>query len=270
MAEVRSIGWFGGQCLADYNIGVSIGEDEFGNPLPPDLNLALTNGSLISTMAMTWRIKKYRFNISWTAEVRTIEFNEETNEFEFVINEYEQSTYVDLERISFFTDIEKETDLVCAFSNGIDNAWKNESPLDAFYYDVQNFGFIPLWKDANNINPQIYGSFLWQPRIGLPDILPGPQLSFGYPQAYFPTGYTVIFPLTEQTINFGNGISFNVLVGAFGNTGSDDDIYEKYTINSWSLEAREWWEYDPNDGGGPIYNSVTGERMRANPGIGLP
>lgn len=32
-----------------------------------------------------------------------------------------------------------------------------------------------------------------------------------------------------------------------------------------SLVAEEYWPYDPNDGGGPIYNSATGEQLRPFP-----
>jgi len=31
---------------------------------------------------------------------------------------------------------------------------------------------------------------------------------------------------------------------------------------SGTLTATEYWPYDPNDGGGPIYNTTTGERIR--------
>lgn len=32
-----------------------------------------------------------------------------------------------------------------------------------------------------------------------------------------------------------------------------------------TLSASEYWPYDPNDGGGPIYDSVTGKQLRAFP-----
>jgi hypothetical protein len=32
-----------------------------------------------------------------------------------------------------------------------------------------------------------------------------------------------------------------------------------------TISVEEWWPYDPNDGGGPIYNSATGAQLRAFP-----
>ncbi len=36
-------------------------------------------------------------------------------------------------------------------------------------------------------------------------------------------------------------------------------------IYNLKIEATEYWEYDPNDGGGPIYDSQTGEQLREFP-----
>jgi hypothetical protein len=251
MSEVRSFGWFGGQCLADYNIGVSIGDDEFGNPIPP------SNGSLPSIMAMIWRIKKYRYSISWNGVLKTYPFGEEE------ITEFSQNTYVDLTRIG----VEEEKDYVCNYQYGIGNPspfdW--QSPLSAAYYDVQGFGFTPLWKSGNNIDKstQIYGSFLWQPIIYSPEVSGfAPRLSFGYPSEYIPSDPPPIIPPSEITINLGGGVSFNTFFAAFGNQYTEDVIDLQFTINSWSLKAIEWWEYDPNDGKGPIYDKTTGQRLR--------
>ena len=32
-----------------------------------------------------------------------------------------------------------------------------------------------------------------------------------------------------------------------------------------TLEATEYWPYDPGDGGGPIYDSATGQQLRPFP-----
>jgi hypothetical protein len=40
-----------------------------------------------------------------------------------------------------------------------------------------------------------------------------------------------------------------------------ESLYRIVSLES-TLTATEYWPYDPNDGGGPIYDSVTGEQLR--------
>ena len=49
--------------------------------------------------------------------------------------------------------------------------------------------------------------------------------------------------------------------------GVDSEIGEitPLTYAAGSITAEEYWPYDPEDGGGPIYDSVTGERLRDYP-----
>jgi len=38
-----------------------------------------------------------------------------------------------------------------------------------------------------------------------------------------------------------------------------------FTIDNLLIEPIEFWEYDPSDGGGPIYDKDTGKQLRAFP-----
>ena len=47
-------------------------------------------------------------------------------------------------------------------------------------------------------------------------------------------------------------------------TNIESELYQIVSLNA-TLEATEYWPYDPKDGVGPIYDSLTGEQLRDFP-----
>jgi hypothetical protein len=67
-----------------------------------------------------------------------------------------------------------------------------------------------------------------------------------------------IFVLKFKSDDYGTSIDTPPSFGPAGPSSS----YGKTTSFSFKMSPSEYWPYDPNDGLGPIYNSLTGERIR--------
>lgn len=57
------------------------------------------------------------------------------------------------------------------------------------------------------------------------------------------------------------GQSFSAPIYAYNSINNVAGFSNTLSVAA-SLEAIEYWPYDPNDGGGPIYNTTTGQRIR--------
>jgi hypothetical protein len=60
------------------------------------------------------------------------------------------------------------------------------------------------------------------------------------------------------------GESFSAPIYAYNSRSHVEGFSNTLSVNA-SLEAIEYWPYDPNDGLGPIYDSTTGEQLRPFP-----
>ena len=142
---------------------------------------------------------------------------------------------------SIFTRIESsETELVCF------NQYSDNGVLD--YYTVENSGydyFVGYITAASRFGVWIDGQNRVYSELGF--VGTNPNLRDGW----------TIFPYDVP--------DFPAPISLVEYTFSD------YKLNLWTaggdyitptFEVMEWWPYDPNDGGGPIYNSSTGARIR--------
>jgi hypothetical protein len=60
------------------------------------------------------------------------------------------------------------------------------------------------------------------------------------------------------------GVEFTVALFRESPQTSPPALYEIVSLNG-TLQGNEYWPYDPNDGGGPIYNTTTGAQIRPFP-----
>lgn len=83
----------------------------------------------------------------------------------------------------------------------------------------------------------------------------------------------LFYPLCNVGFDGGNGGVISTLSG-FGSAGGTISIdgltvpsflYPSTTAGSVIITPAEYWPYDPGDGGGPIYDSVTGAQLRGFP-----
>lgn len=99
-------------------------------------------------------------------------------------------------------------------------------------------------------------------RLGSPDFVEYKEQIFGYPpepelQHQKRTGQTMTINLLGEVIN----VSIDQYIRNY-------DVYNQGFPTSFSvpsvvtIDAEEWWPYDPGDGLGPIYDSATGAQLR--------
>lgn len=167
--------------------------------------------------------------------------------------------------------------------------WTNEKDLvcrrvegegESAYWNVPDFnGFSWSGSVPGLTNPVVWDfgfKMHWMPTAGFPvDFRKGPQhlsssgsiytwLFFSYATndlGDFSFGSIVCGLVSEETENITVPISFldkTYSIKAQRVGGAD--------AASMSITAEEYWPYDPNDGGGPIYDSTTGAQLRGFPG----
>lgn len=244
--------------------------------------------TLDQLMAFHWRVRAWTLDISiaftatWQKEGEP-DINLQTSEsFSTTLKngfeaDYESEIANPDPEIPFFGDPPTEKLLLCSFpvyksldfltsltKFGVINDYTGR-PLDLdlipesltyprrYYEDGNNYGINPtldIYISGENFNAA----------IGTYD---GGET--GDRQGAWPSGS--IYPMTISWL--GTPLLYNV--GISGNGSGDAPEVESYsfversqTIDSFqaSLVASQYWGYDPNDGGGPIYDTATGVRIR--------
>jgi hypothetical protein len=244
--------------------------------------------TLDQLMAFHWRVRAWTLDISiaftatWQKEdgpdvnVQTSESFSKTlkNGFEA---DYESEIANPDPEIPFSGDPPTEKSLLCSFP-----VYKS---LDSFAY-LTKFGVINDYT-RRPFDPDLIPESLTYPRRYYVDgksyginptldiYISGENFNVGIGtyeggetgaiQGAWPTGS--IYPMTISWL--GTTLSYTVGVTGFGYGNSPDEegyniVEQSQTINSFqaSLVASQYWGYDPNDGGGPIYDTATGVRIR--------
>lgn len=235
--------------------------------------------------AMYWRVKKWKFSIdaSWN-EITSVALWNYSKTVEFEVGQIGSTIQI---LPDFFEEIEgqppslpeMERKLVC----GLDAVeivypewWGGSTILNGqFYYLVAIRNLQAVGGGAGtNFNANIYWTY-----GGVPS-----------PAAYFKTIDGSVF--LKPTIHFEASTvrwvdiranNFPTSQGTYGklsykllgqtfetdiyarNTRSTDVGFANFLDIQINLEATEYWPYDPNDGGGPIYDKTTGQQLRPFP-----
>lgn len=256
MASVRHLGLFPFCILKKQDVINTI--EESGSPLSYQdlLNVYETITANLSTnMALYWRVKSWRCTGEWQLDLLRGE-GVETRSYDIVLTR----------------NAETEKHLVCL-----------EDTFEDGTLFVKGFTGTPLSLET----PDGGGTAFWGPYINVPS----------YNSAGLRFGPRAVIDQENETYSTGIDVGFNLLDGP----DPDADFYaassialsplsenvngtiplsllgQTYSIPanvgssqgalscSLSVVATEYWPYDPEDGGGPIYNSVTGAQLRPFP-----
>lgn len=264
MANVKSIGLFP-WCV--YESRDAFLDNEVGDlisgyaPFSNIFESFITN--VETSMALYWRVKKWKMSGFFKAAVG---FNDEEDNFVIV----EQST-INFE-FFFKRNAQNERDLICRSleTGNYPELIGDPAPSASYYlssfdtvYISNNFG-LQITNITNPISPNQYGFYTNQQLSNISNFI---YIEFGHNDgeanrtAAF--GSSVISPSGYQS--FVNlqllGLSFQipVYINDSANIGwleADNDIAAA------SIEAVEYWPYDPEDGGGPVYDQFTGAIIR--------
>jgi hypothetical protein len=257
MATVRHLGLFPWCPFPDRQ--TIIDEYWFGDPNPVTTQLNNYEGlstSFADSMALYWRVKSWRIFGSFTtnagAGISTISYDGTTTR-------------------SAFTS---EKDLVCAVVEGVGE--------DAFYY-VPPFDSIDFTGSVLGIGytPQFTADFQlqWLPFAGLPlsykrgfSHLNGNGGIFNWVAFSYNTGdsgdfqYGTVFVREPAEVNPSSFAPTTIPISFLGKTYSINAVTVPENGSAEvTIEASEYWPYDPGDGLGPIYNSATGAQLRPFP-----
>lgn len=235
----------------------------FGNTSPIDQQISIFEGlsmPLSDAVAMYWRVKTWRVHGYINATSGLTDENGDTI--------WDQ---IDFD-LTFGPQISSETQYVCRHFDG--NTWLNipwSSPTfsatisglaysTTFTFDIIPF-YSPFLLSANNRfgfahfaswpqdnTPSIDASMYVWTRAALSDSAGGDivytQLSDFDGEDKSPVSIPISFLGKQYTLN-------KFVLFAEGGTGSD-----------FNIEATEYWPYDPEDGGGPIYDTSSGAIIR--------
>lgn len=210
-------------------------------------------------LAAHWRVKKWRFNISasWAEGAGGITFAYSTSyEFNYgqAILDFEDDVFDGI----FGQALENETELVCPFG------------IETF---LVNFGRFGVKTQQRVAGPGSSGTSF----DGLINEQGAPYVRVVGGLREYRLKIIFIaetFRWVIRAANFGSSFpvaqygtfAYNLLGQAF-----ECPLYAYNTRGSTtlsvasSLDAIEYWPYDPNDGLGPIYDSATGVQLRAFP-----
>lgn len=241
MATVSHLGLFPKGCLPT------------SNPIDEEIYKWVNEAfecNLTSAMALYWRIKKVKLTITAHFERWSYDNNDPPN--------LQQDYSIEITQEGFITlnNIESEKELVCG------NAYWEYSGdiLGNLNGGSEELIFRPTWVDGDTY----YVAYPFIGSILDPNDERGGAASiyFGFPPAEDPYWFPVTnVTSSRETIDFGNNVSFETTVTVSEYTLENSEFYVA-KITDWALTVEEWWGYDPNDGGGPIYNTSTGERIR--------
>lgn len=246
--------------------------------------------TLDQLMAFHWRVRAWTLDISiaftatWQKENEP-DINIQTSEsFSAILKngfeaDYESEIANPDPEIPFSGDPPTEKSLLCSFpiyKNSDFFSFANLTKfgvIEDYDYRYLDPAYIPesltyprrYYVDGNNygINPN-FNISIYRENFG---IIIGTYHGgdTGDRQGAWPSGS--IYPMTISWL--GTPLLYNV--GISGNGSGDGPEVEGYsfversqTIDSFqaSLVASQYWGYDPNDGGGPIYDTATGVRIR--------
>jgi hypothetical protein len=226
-------------------------------------------------VSFIWRVKSWR--LSWTLEWRWLytiyEYNEEEDQYNRTAREYLIGT--DSRESDIYSSLGNEKTIVCTRGE-----WRNFEeedgrsifiPVDAFYlndgeYSIDaQFGVgTPLFEDYKILIGNSAGSEQDLPSGAIP-FLQRVNLKIKWLSHEF-DGLIGIEGSPENSNDFPAGAQTRdgdaIVSDPFNDT---TPTFLEITSSDFTLEAVEYWPYDPNDGLGPIYDSSTGEQLRPFP-----
>ena len=253
MAEVRHLGYF------PYCLGLKSPADP-----PSDWIYSCWESNLESAMALYWRIKKFRITVSGHFERWSLAPPEYTT----LVQDY---SYDATETGTIEINVASEKKLVCATPFG-GPSWTFEGAIlneGGGNNGAENTAFKPFWtsdkiKYYTGVPLVVYFEDPVDNRNAL-------GVYIGFPPVGDPywEGVTNVTS-TRETINFGRGVEADTTLVYAQQTATSSTGYNIATVPDFKIEAAEWWEYDPNDGKGPIYDKVTGAKIRTDRGMGPP
>lgn len=266
MATVRHLGLFP-FCIAAYPPKDESGTElQIGDGTPYPIIVSKQDAA-----AIWWRVKKWRMSFTYSEYIDFSLQGQYTGSYQEILPT--SSSFVSNSNTLFGpkTLITAENELVCLkgyeeASFG-DSGWNTTyqvngqityepappnpapppTPIDfertdgsGFSIGIVNQIFGPLFsKTANSQSDQL---------AVLLDVTVGPFNTRRVEQAA-----TATFSINGNSYPFQIGVQF------------DESSGESYTLQNLILEPYEWWAYDPNDGGGPIYDTTTGQQLRPSP-----
>lgn len=284
MASVRHLGLFP-FCLKSKQI---VDQTIFAPEYPISMSLS-------DVMAMFYRVKEWRLS-SWAGNIeiqaRTFyEFDQSSGALIYSLPDNPKET--SLIALSFLNGAPVPIGNVGFFATSTNTADENPPPVNFDMFNAQMFYAsegIALATPADNRTPIVFDENNFWPQL----IYYGQTPIFSYQDNYFdiedyvyfsigpfalPTNYgttevaefaltflekTFTLPVYIQTPEPPNPDDFPEIVAAV--TARNAAIVahaEQYS--SGSVEAVEYWPYDPGDGLGPIYDSATGRQLRPFP-----
>lgn len=144
--------------------------------------------------------------------------------------------------------VENEKDLVCSKPTQI-TLRGGLSPFGGTYRQIAMLLFSPAVVAAPNQIIKV--ADLYYPQV---------SLTYEDTQILSPFEYYIGARIASWDSFFG------VPVGIVEMDGETATLYGNRSMTgSMNIQATEYWPYDPNDGGGPIYDSTTGQQLRAFP-----
>jgi hypothetical protein len=227
----------------------------FGNQSPFEGQISIFEGLKVPTsdaVAMFWRVKKWRVHgqiqASAGGPAQTIPFD-----------------------VTVGPEIESEKNYVCRYFDG--DFWLNipwsEGTFEAQLEDLNTptaFTFNIVFFYSVSLLPANF-------RNGFAHLADTQEQPQGQPRQLFVWNFA--------SLSDGDGGIAYTQLSSFGGEGRVeyeipvtflDKTYslKKYILGStgeesFNITASEYWPYDPEDGGGPIYDSETGEQLRAFP-----
>lgn len=242
----------------------------FPNCLPPSNPFTISENTYLGSsfksetiaggVGFYWRIKKFRFNIAGTVRVVFLDEQELNDTY---------SGYVELERATVVLEGEEEIlstenttekNLVCG-----NVGWKINNGGD---YNLDGTGIVPYWIDRDQSRVHfgfplfIESSEGSNTRTYLSVYLTNNNDNGSIPPVFRVGEIRGDVEASEFTLDFGNGITLKTLKWTFPKVVEYDEGTYYFNYDIFNMEVLEWWGYDPEDGGGPIYNTSTGERIR--------
>ena len=199
-------------------------------------------------IAAWWRVKSWKFSINYSGSVLTeAGLFDHGSLSDFFIVQRGQYINDGFEENSGFAGTEK--DLVCDTDGLSETIYTGfgSSPSGSYRYDFEILiGDQPVQKIGNDFS--FHCRFIMNPVLTLAsigsDITSGPNLTN--------IGTFTFSILGEDFTKPINLIRSTSLSGV------------NYSCDA-SIEAYKYFEYDPDDGGGPIYNENTGDQLRPFP-----
>jgi hypothetical protein len=247
MATVRHLGLFAGGCPTPVNTQEQVGIS---------LNTWMT---LEEIMAFVWRVKSWK--IIHESSVNPNGDNEYALNFEGVIrNTRNDWRYTDPvgERI----ELDNEGQLVCGsyFSAGelLDNC---EGSCEYGWFQSHSYlaSSIKYHKATGTFRPLI--------EVGMFNFI-FVQMSPAPPSYYLDlfgedSGYASPGQVGQARLQIGS-VGYDESFPVYGHAFDGGAASAAGSFNH-VVSAEEYWPYDPEDGGGPIYDSVTGAQLRDFP-----